>query len=93
LANKEKQAPFKKQRATRVDACQDSEVSDGADFLVRLVHKPWFEFVSVFLILLNCPTVMLEAQYVGYKVGHNLGFPKYETSASEKYPWVESIHT
>jgi len=64
---------------------------DGADFLLRLVNSTRFELCIVFLIIINCMTDMLEAQYMGYNVGHDLGYPGYNTSASQLLPWVESM--
>jgi len=43
------------------------------------------------VILLNCATLVLEAQYEGYNVGHGLGYPKYNTSAGEGFRWIDSI--
>jgi len=71
-------------------ASQGIEVMEGADFLLRFVNSTWFELVIVLVILLNGVTIALEAQYVGCNVGHTLGYPKYNTSASEEFPWIES---
>jgi len=80
---------YKNQRLAAL-ASQGTENMEGADFWLRLVNSQWFESFVVVVILLNCMTLVLEAQYVGYNVGHSLGYRNYDTSASERFPWVNS---
>jgi len=81
---------YKSQRLAAL-ARQDQEGTDGGDCLLRLVNSTVFEFVIVVIILFNCVTVMIEAQFFGYNIGYNLGYPKYTKPANEVFPGVNSM--
>lgn len=83
----QKKSGYKSHRLAAL-AKQDEDVD--TDCLTRIVNSIWFEVVTVSLILLNCLSMAAEAQFVGYNVGYDLGYPKYSTSPDDQYPWIQA---
>jgi len=70
-------------------ASRGNVVQDKSSYLGRIVNSTWFELVTVSMILLNCLVMATEAQYLGYNVGYDLGYPKYSLPADVRYPWAQ----
>lgn len=54
----------------------------------RLVRSTSFEIFYAAMIVLNAVVMSIESMYMGFDVGHKIGYPYFDSRAADLWPWA-----